>query len=152
MHGKGNINVQYLKDEYSRVSALTTEEATKNSPLLPGKFDGLGTPQSYYPLSRVDEFENRVPSSDKTVQAVIDSLDNENRWLVKHVMISNPYIGDGQDKEPTDKYASGYVGDKTDTSPYRDLSEQEYISTPAYIRNMYTLINYLKSIKKTNEK
>ena len=45
-----------------------------------------------------------------------------------------------------------HVGDKTDTSPYRDMSEQDYISTPAYIRNMNLLINYLKSIKKTNVK
>ena len=86
------------------------------------------------------------------VKDVINSLDKENRWIVKHVMISNPYIGDGQDKEPTDKYASTHVGDKTDTSPYMDMSGQEYISTPAYVRNMYVLINYLESIKKTNEK
>ena len=35
MQGKGNINLQYLKDEYARVSALSPEEATKDSPLIP---------------------------------------------------------------------------------------------------------------------
>ena len=79
---------------------------------------------------------------------IINSLDSKNRWLVKHVNTSNPYIGDGQNKEQTDEYASTNVGDKTDTSPYRDLSEQQYISVPAYIRNMDVLINYLKSVKK----
>jgi hypothetical protein len=64
-------------------------------------------------------------------------------------MISNPYIGDGKDTVATDQYASTYVGDKTDTSPFRDLTDQSYISTSAYIRNMYMLINYLKTSSKS---
>ena len=64
-------------------------------------------------------------------------------------MTSNPYIGDGQNKEQTDEYASTNVGDKTDTSPYRDMSDQDYISVPAFIRDMQMLIDYLKSTKKT---
>ena len=152
MQGKGNINVQFLKDEYARISALSTEEATKDSPLIPGKFEGAGTPQSFYHLSRFERFENDGTVSESRAKEVIGSLDNEGRWLVKHVMISNPYIGDGESKDPTDEYASTTVGDKTDTSPYRDLSEQDYISTPAYIRNMNVLINYLKSVQKKNMK
>lgn len=152
MQGKASIDLQYLKNEYARVSALSPEEATKNSPLMPGKFEAAGTPQSYYRLSRFDNAENNFPLSESRVKSVIDALDGRNRWLVKHVMISNPYIGDGQDKSPTDEYASTYAGDKTDTSPYRDLSDQEYISTPAYIRNMQVLINYLESIKKSGVK
>jgi hypothetical protein len=152
MQAKGNLNIQYLKDEYTRVSALSPGEATKDSPLIPGKFEGTGTPQSFYHLSRVDFFEFESPVSEARVKDIITALDSENRWLVKHVMISNPYIGDGQAKEQTDEYASTNAGDKTDTSPYRDVSDQEYISTPAYIRNMHMLINYLKSIKKTGLK
>ncbi len=152
MQGKGNINVQYLKDEYARVSALSPDEATKDSPLLPGKFEGWGMPQSYYHLSRLERPGKQAAPPDLRVKEVINSVDNKNRWLVKHAMTSNPYIGDGQNKEPTDEFASTHVGDDTDTSPYRDTSEQEYISTPAYVRNMYVLINYLKSIKKTNER
>lgn len=152
MQGKGNINIKYLKDEFAKVSALSPEDAIKDSPLIPGKFEGSQNPQSFYHLSRVELIETDVPVSEARVKEVIDALDSENRWLVKHVMISNPYIGDGQNKEPTDEFASTYVGDKNDTSPYRDLSEQEYISTPAFIRNMYTLINYLESMKKRGEK
>ena len=152
MQGKGNIDIKYLKDEYARISALSPEEATKDSPLIPGKFEGRRTPQYFYQLSRLERFENDGDVSETRVKEVINALDSENRWLVKHVMISNPYIGDGENKEPTDEFASTTVGDKTDTSPYRDMSEQQYISTPVYIRNMNLLINYLKSIKKTNEK
>ena len=134
------------------MSALPVEEATKDSPSIPGKFEGTGTPQSFYHLSRFERFENDGTVSESRVNDVIHSLDSEGRWLAKHAMISNPYIGDGENKVPTDDYASINVGDKTDTSPYRDLSEQEYISTPAYIRNMNVLINYLKSIQKKNGK
>ena len=152
MQGKGNINVQYLKDEYARLNALSPEEVAKDSPLLPGKFEGTGIPQSFYHLSRFERFENDGTVSESRAKEVISSLDSQGRWLVKHVMISNPYIGDGENKDPTDEYASTTVGDKTDTSPYRDMSDQDYISTPAYIRNMNVLINYLKSIQKKNGK
>lgn len=152
MGAKGEINVQYLKDEYARVSALSPEEAIKKSPLIPGQFEENGTPQSFYYLSRVDRSELDFSVSDSRVKAVIGALDSQNRWMVKHVMVSNPYIGDGQNKDPTDAYASVNVGDKTDTSPYRDLSDQDYISTPAYIRNMQVLINYLRSVRKNDLK
>ena len=85
---------------------------------------------------------------EKQVKNVIQSLDNENRWLIKHASISNPYIGDGQKQELTDEFASTNVGDETDTSPFRDPSDQKYISTGDYIRNMTLLINYIKSGRK----
>jgi hypothetical protein len=60
-------------------------------------------------------------------------------------MTSNPYIGDGKKGEVTNKYSQTLVGDETDTPPYRDESDQEYISTETYIENMRLLINYLKA-------
>ncbi len=81
------------------------------------------------------------------VKEIVHSLDNENRWLTKQGMTSNPYIGDGQKQEHTDKFASMDVGDETDTSPFRDTTGQEYISTGLYLRNMKLLINYIESVK-----
>jgi hypothetical protein len=147
MLGKGSINIQMLKDEYAKLNALSPDELTKDSPLKPGKFDGEGLPQKYYPLNREGVPENRITSKEKA-QQIVNALDKNNRWLVKHVMISNPYIGDGQKKDSTNEFASTRVGDETDTSPYIDTSEEQYISTPEYIRNMYQLINYIKSIKR----
>jgi hypothetical protein len=49
--------------------------------------------------------------------------------------------------DPTDAYASKNVGDETDTSCYRDDSDQDYISTNAFIRNMTVLINYMNAVK-----
>ena len=139
--GKCQIQLKELKDEYAKIAAMSVEEATKDSPLIPGKFEEEGTPQTYYDLNRYDfSFQ----PNEEEVQQIIQSLDDNGRWLAKHAMISHPYIGDGQKEELTDEFASQHVGDETDTSPYRDLTDQEYISTGEYIRNMKMLINYLK--------
>ncbi len=144
--GKRRIPLDELKAEYARLSALSPEEVTKDSPLKAEEFKAEGTPQHFYDLNK-DAFKF-TPKEDM-VKEIINSLDKEGRWMVKHASISNPYIGDGQKQEPTDQYASTNVGDETDTSPYRDPSEKEYISTGDYIRNMNFLINYIRSAKTT---
>jgi hypothetical protein len=146
MQGKGYIDVQRLKDEYVRISALPVAEATKDSPLKPMEYKGTGTPQTDYVLNP-DSLRSGLINESR-VKEIIGALDERNRWLVKHVMTSNPYIGPGVNKEPTEKFASTNVGDQTDTSPYRDLSDQLYISTPEYIRNIALLSNYILSNKK----
>ena len=140
--GKRTSNLQNIIDEYDRVSKLSPEEATKNSPIIPAKFDGVGTPQNYYYLNR--EARSAVPSSDQ-VNEIIQSLDTYNRWLSKNMTTSNPYIGDGVKTDLTTQFQSMHVGDETDTSPYRDESDQDYISMGHYIRNMNRLMNYIKS-------
>jgi PelA/Pel-15E family pectate lyase len=142
--GKSYIDIQELKNEYKRVSSMTAEEATRNSPLKEEAFNGVGIPQSYYDISY--ERNTKIPD-ESAVRTIIQSLDKENRWLVKHGMTSNPYIGDGKKQEPTDAYVKTMVGDETDTSPYRDPSDNEYISTGDYVKNMNGLINYVESTK-----
>ena len=97
-------------------------------------------------LNRSSRFFNEFPAV-SAVKEIISSLDVQNRWLVKHAMISNPYISEGENNKLTDEFASVNVGDKTDTSPFRDPSDQLYISTQEYIKNMSVLINYLKSVQ-----
>lgn len=142
--GKGRINIELLKNEYERVLVLSPEEVTKNSPLKEEVFQHEGTPQSYFNLNRF--LFSEVPDEEK-VNEIINALYEKNRWLVKHAKISNPYIGDGQNKELTNEFASTNVGDKTDTSCFTDTSDQEYISTAEFVRNMNLLINYLIEIK-----
>ena len=81
------------------------------------------------------------------VEQIIGSLDMQGRWLVTGAKTSNPYKGDGMNQEPTLKYASTNVGDETDTSPYPDTTDQEYISTGQYILNMQLLINYINAVR-----
>ena len=141
--GKSSMQVSRLKAEYNRIAALSPEEATKNSPLKVDSFREEGTPQQYYSLNR----SFPMKPDENQIKTIIGKLDSENRWLVKHASKSNPYIGDGQKQELTDEFASTNVGDETDTSPYRDESDQDYITTSEYIRNMSMLISYIKSVK-----
>lgn len=101
-------------------------------------------PQHYYELNR-DAI--KTPVNNAQVTEIVKALDSKGRWLTKHGMTSNPYAGDGTNKEETDTFATTHVGDKTDTSPYRDTTDQEYISTIQYIRNMNTLIKYVHDNK-----
>jgi len=146
--GKCRVQLDELKAEYSRLSALSPEEATKDSPIKAERFKGDGTPQSYYDLNRYN-FPMRV--NEAMVKEIIGSLDAQNRWLAKHASISHTYIGDGQKQEQTDEFASTNVGDETDTSPYRDPSDQLYLSTGDYIRNMKMLINFIRESKAPGE-
>lgn len=146
LHSRGKCSnpLENLKEAYKRLTALSPEEVTKDSPFKVEGFLQEGTPQSFYNLNR-DAFFGK--SDESQVKEIINSLDMQNRWLVKHAKISNPYIGDGKKQELTDDFASTNVGDETDTSPYFDPSNKEYISTSEYIKNMNVLINYIQSIK-----
>ncbi|MDT0686006.1 pectate lyase [Autumnicola psychrophila] len=145
--GKMTIRLENLKKEYNHISGLTPEEVTRNSPLKPMKYEGSTTPQSYF--FEIWGSKSSIPEKEK-VKEIINSLDIENRWLVKNAMISNPFIGDGENKELTKKFASTFVGDNRDTSPYRDESDKLYISSAEYIKNMTILIGYINSF--SNEK
>ena len=154
---KGRIDVDRLRKEYENVLSMSVEEATKDSPLIPGKFTGDGLPQTYYDIksrsytaSAIRYGNFKTPSED-AVQAVVDGLDSKGRWLVKHGSISNPYAGDGVKTETNDDYASKNVGDETDTSCYRDETDQNYISTREYINKMMVLVRYVASQRKLME-
>jgi len=142
-YGKRAFPFETLKEEYKKLKNTNPKEIESASPLLPGIFTGTSTPQEY---PRVGD-EIITPPDIKKVNEVLKSLDEQNRWLETHVMISNPYAGDGKKSELTDKYSQTYVGDETDTSPFRDDSDQQYISTSKYIENMKLLISFLNSQK-----
>jgi len=150
---KSNINVAQLRKEYEDILTLSVEEATKDSPLLPGRFTGKATPQKYYDVKSQSytasglNYSNRPAPSEEQVRKVLAALDGQSRWMEKHAWVSHPYTGDGVKTEPTDVFASTHVGDETDTSCFRDETDQEYISTGAFIQNMTVLIDYLNAVK-----
>ena len=145
-HGKSRVPVEMLKEAYNQVVSMSLEKVTMNSPFIVEPFSGEGLPQSYYDLSP-HRMRNSV--NEQTVRNIIGELDSQGRWLVKHVMTSHPYIGDGKKQDPTDDYSSTFVGDETDTSPFRDPSDQKYISTAEYIKNMELLLDYIRIDRKS---
>ncbi len=142
--GKTRIRVEGLEKEYERIAALSPEDAVKDSPLNVGVFQGEGTPQQFF---NPDRGGFSVPS-EQEIKNILGALDEKDRWLVKGGKTSNPYVGDGEKQDLTDEFASRNVGDETDTSPFTDQTEQEYISTSAFIRNMNQLINFILSEEK----
>jgi PelA/Pel-15E family pectate lyase len=100
--------------------------------------------------SDVWNFNNRIDSN--FVRMIISRLDENGRWLVPHAFISNPYIGEPECSDPQSKiYSHTRVGDKYDTSPFEDTSDQKYISTGAYIRNVNILLDFLNHSEKMRD-
>src|SRR5690606_6972876 len=137
--GKGNVNVERLKQEYQRVNALTPEEATENSPLIVGEHKQDFSPQELYEIRSQINLEVRDESE---VKAIINALDERHRWLVTNVQISRPY-------------AVSETGEETNTAKLsdengrgiRDTSGQQYISTREYENNMRKLISFIQQQK-----
>jgi PelA/Pel-15E family pectate lyase len=141
------INLGALEEDYERIRGEDTVDLRRNSPLKPAESDVLR------PLDRFREVgaylqlhhgrRSFVPRT-QTVSKIINGLDSKGRWLSTGAYTSHPYTGDPQTGDPNTKaYMTTFVGDKYDTSPYRDTSSQEYISTAVYIRNMHFLMESL---------
>ncbi|NND05182.1 MAG: pectate lyase [Saprospiraceae bacterium] len=130
--GKGFIDIDALRKTYDRMANLDLKKDSGNVFNDPSGHFEL---KSMQPAADFDSIE---------IQEIMQELDEKGRWLSIGAMISNPYIGEGQLQEPTDGYATTNVGDATDTSPFRDESDQEYISTAVYIKNMRLLLDYLR--------
>lgn len=140
--GKTRLPVEMLQQRYDSLAAMDPARVCGDSPLKPSVFRGEGTPQGDFRQPGVRSGD-RIPGK-KEVEVILDALDSRGRWLTNRAMISNPYAGDGTRTDPTERYASTFVGDETDTSPYHNTSEQEFLSTGLYVRNMRTLIHYLE--------
>jgi PelA/Pel-15E family pectate lyase len=150
---KSRIDVALLRTEYEAVKALRPEDVAKDSPLLPGRFRSPVLPQRYYDVKSEGytasalNYSKRPVPTEAQVRKVMAGLDGQHRWLVRQAFVSHPYAGDGVKPEPTDAFASTNVGDETDTSCFQDETDQQYISTGAFIENMTVLIDYLNSVK-----
>lgn len=136
---KGNFDriIKILKDEFKRVNTLSPEEVVKKSPLKNSGSNGNKLPQDFfdYNLGATIKMPN-----ESEVRGIINSLDTQYRWLIKHEWISRPY-------------SISAAGVETNTAPLsteggaqiRDTSEQQYISTQEYMKNMNLLIKYISN-------
>ena len=131
--GKGKIVLDELKKRYDSLATATPRKAAREL---------FMDEKMYFDLNRTRQ---KNIHDEQEIVEIIQALDENGYWLTTSAMISHPYSREGQIQESTDKYATTNVGDITDTSPYRDNTGQEYISTGLYINNMRTLINYLNN-------
>lgn len=134
--GKTTVRIDNLRKEYERVLSMSPEELTKDSPLKVERFKGETTPQKFYALSRNFAGE---PTNEEKVKAIVNGLDSKGIWFVKNIQISRPYSITANGVETntaklSDKNGKGIV----------DTSDQQYISTREYLKNMSLLIDYIK--------
>ncbi|MEX2586201.1 MAG: pectate lyase [Balneolaceae bacterium] len=132
---KTSIDIDRLKEEYERVSALSPEEAMANSPLKVGEYKGESLPQQDIDLGF--SLSDEVPSR-SAARELIRSLDDHYRWITTGERISNPYTVSEDGKPSNTAMRSDASG-----SGMPDQTDQEYISIRTYIQNMNLLINYL---------
>ncbi len=149
------INLREVEDDYQSVLNESTAAATAGSPLIPYKDAGKSLVKKYNEILKYLELPEymlrNTHAGKESVDKVLSSLDCEGRWLVTGQQTSHPYIGEPIKEDPASrKYMITYVGDKYDTSPYRDTSSQKYISTAVYSLNMKILINYLEKLNNKN--
>ncbi len=145
-YGKSHVPLELLKKEYEKVSTLPLDGLLKSSPLQPGTYSGKSTPQKEFDFSRARFFE-RSGFREPDLKEIIQSIDGEGRWLVKNGSTSNPYTDELVGDPESHQFSTVNVGDRTDTSPYRDTTDQLYISTSAYMRNMRQLIRFIEGNK-----
>lgn len=149
------ININNLKRQYETAKELNLE----NSSSLQFPF----SIKNYNPIEiykKIDEYlklpsekvfdNHKQEATLNKVQEIISQLDSKNRWLTKNVFISNPYIDEKVLGDSNSKlYCSSYVGDKFDTSPFPNNTDEKFISTSLFIQNVSYLLRYLKVV---NEK
>ncbi|HLU89008.1 MAG TPA: pectate lyase [Cyclobacteriaceae bacterium] len=138
-HYKGrNFDLNFLRKEYERLNSLSPAEASKNSPLKDAKLIRNGADLKADYLKRFGESETRV--TEEAVKKIFASLDDQGRWLIKHPTYSLPYSIDENGMPSNTARRSDELG-----VSIPDPSEQEYISTGTYIRNMEQLIQFISA-------
>jgi len=155
-HSIRTINMGRIKEEYKNVQTQNIKIAPKDTLWIPG-LASEKTPYEIFKLldettnQQRDWMRGREPDSN-FIKNILSQLDSEGRWLTTRVYISNPYIGEPKCIDPeTNQYSGTEVGDEYDTSPYPNNTEQQYLSTAAYMMHVNILLKYLEGIKERNK-
>jgi hypothetical protein len=133
------LNTDELRKRYESLKAMKPEQASADSPLKPGP-GAAELPklfaQVYAPASS-DDLKGQV-------RKVVGSLNKDGYWPAPIPQMSHAYSKPGSmDVAPGD-FGTTYVGDETDTSPYKAADAPMGISTAEYLRNMNVLIRSLE--------
>ncbi|MEX2573261.1 MAG: pectate lyase [Balneolaceae bacterium] len=132
-----HLDISRLRDEYERMSSIPREEVVQNSPFQEKEFQGERNPLSFYIVEEEDA--STVPQ-EAEVRKILDAQDEEGRWLTQHEWISDSHtvsdtgVPSNTALHSEERTAAGIV----------DPSNQQYISTSEYMKNMNLLISYIK--------
>jgi len=87
-----------------------------------------------------------VPDEDLQgqVKKSVNSLNSAGYWPAPIPQVSNPYTKNGAEQPTPGDFGATYVGDETDTSPFKAPTPPIGITTQEYLRNMNVLIKSLE--------
>lgn len=134
------VSPSQLWNMLDQAKMLVQKDLERNSPL---NFCGTRGPKDYYYSANMSQ-RRRMPMP--SVDQVMNTLDDEGKWLAPLSQISHPYQPIPKDMATHSddvSYAQTMVGDEYDTSPFENR-EVIGISTRTYIQNMIVLINSLR--------
>ena len=147
------LDVKKLRDRYEELKAMSSEKASRNSPLrvkglvdLPRFFTTGDFKVSDLNSTLNDPRPTDIPS-DK-IAKLIAALNPEGYWPTPFKATSHPYKGTPPATPTPGDYATTRVGDEWDTSPFFTDKPVIGISTGTYIENMSQLIEYLAAQSK----
>ncbi|MBW3617204.1 MAG: pectate lyase [Proteobacteria bacterium] len=146
------VNLAGLRQRYERLRAAPQGQVARNSPLRSTGFTPL---PRYFALEDIETSDlnaGRSPegpgreAGGQSAAQLIAGLNPQGYWPTPLVQTSNPYRGPGPKTPTPGDYASTYVGDAWDTSPYPATTPAIGISTAAFIQNMKVLIRHLDQL------
>ena len=133
-----HVDIAGLRKRYQEAKAMSPAELRKHSPLESGA--------GYVPLSKYFVADGALVGGlgTRTPEQAIAALNAQGYWPGPLGYNSHPYTRDGSTTVTRGDFGQTYVGDETDTSPFKDETLVG-ISTAAYVRNMGILIRALQS-------
>lgn len=123
-----HIDLSSLRARYEMLRDVSARVLLEKSP--------LNQQQQFEPI----RFLAGQSPSDIQVETLLTTLNSEGYWPTPLAFTSHPYRGDGPDTPVPGDYSQTFVGDDSDTSPYRASTPEMGISTRTFVRNMATLI------------
>jgi len=133
------LDTAKLRKRYEDLKAMPVEKATEGSPLIPA------AGRAMLPKFFAEQYAP-VPADDLAgqVRKSISSLNGAGYWPAPIPQISHPYTKDGSTEATPGDFGGTFVGDETDTSPYKAPDAPIGITTQEYLRNMNILIKSLR--------
>jgi PelA/Pel-15E family pectate lyase len=132
------VDTAALRKRYEEARAADREALAKGSPLAPGS--GTVEFPRFFAQRYAPPAEGNLAAQTRDALA---ALNPEGYWAAPLPQTSHPYRGPAKKEPARGDFASTYVGDETDTSPFPPASETLSISTAEYLRNMNILIQSL---------
>jgi PelA/Pel-15E family pectate lyase len=138
--GTRRIDTAALRKRYEDARNADPTVLAKHSPLAAGASASAVTLPRFF----AERYAPPKPGDlDAQVRDSLAALNAAGYWPSPLPQTSHPYRGEGKKQNTPGDFATTFVGDDTDTSPFTPTTRTESISTAEYLRNMNILVSWL---------